>query len=456
MTIQKKTALIFTGIAATILLVISSVAYFFMNTFAFQDYYKRLEIRGIINAKERLAHRQVGISELYSDIREQHLEALPAEKEFFFSADSLAAFTRANLLPELSAGFFKKLAEKQTANERVGNRFYTGFYYYDNGATPYIIIISAGNDDAIRYARKLRWIMTACCLGGIAVAYTSGIFFSKHAFKPVRDIIDKVKTIGVENLNQRLEDSKSEDEISELASTFNEMLSRLETAFETQNNFVSNASHEFRTPLTAIYGEAEIALLKPRENEEYRQALEAILNEAARLRALTDSLLNLAQTGFDGKKHYLERINVDDLLFDVKATINQIVPANNVQIDLGDMQEDAERPVIAGNYQLLKLGLSNVMENACKYSDNKPVIVSLRVNARKVIIQVRDEGIGIPREELKFIYDPFFRASNTKRYAGYGIGLPLTRNIFKLHKGEINVDADANSGTTVTLTLPLA
>eukprot|EP01030_Chromulinospumella_sphaerica_P019924 gene19924-19825_t len=94
------------------------------------------------------------------------------------------------------------------------------------------------------------------------------------------------------------------------------MLSRLETSFETQNNFVSNASHEFRTPLTAIYGEAEIALLRPRENEEYRQALEAILNEAARLRTLTDSLLNLAQTGFDGKKQYLERINIDDLLFD--------------------------------------------------------------------------------------------------------------------------------------------
>lgn len=456
MTIQKKTALIFTGIAATILLVISSVAYFFMNMFAFQDFYKRLEIRGIITAKARMAHHQVGIRELYTDIRDQHLDPLPQEKEFFFSADSLKAFRRANLMPELSGGFFSKLSAQQTATERVGNRFYTGYFYFDNDSTPYIIISSAVNDDAIRYARKLRWIMTACCLGGIAVAYTSGIFFSRHAFKPVREIIDKVNTIGVENLNQRLEETKAQDEISELASTFNEMLSRLETSFETQNNFVSNASHEFRTPLTAIYGEAEIALMRPRENEEYRQALEAILNEAARLRALTDSLLNLAQTGFDGKKQYLERINVDDLLFDVKNTINQIVPENNVQIDLGEMADDVERPMITGNYQLLKLGLSNVMENACKYSDNKPVTVAMRAAKGKLVISIRDEGIGIPKEELKYIYDPFFRASNTKRYEGYGIGLPLTRNIFRLHKGEIQVDADTNAGTTVTLLLPLA
>ena len=456
MTIQKKTALIFTGIAGTILLVISSVAYFFMNMFAFQDYYKRLEIRGIIMAKARLAHHEVGIGELYTDIREQHLEPLPQEREFFFSADSLAAFRRTNLLPELSTGFFDALAANRTVNERVDNRFYTGFYYYDSDATPYVIIISAGNDDAIRYSRKLRWILITCCLGGTVVAYTSGIFFSKHAFKPVRDIIEKVKTIGVENLNQRLEDRQAQDEIAELASTFNEMLSRLETAFETQNNFVSNASHEFRTPLTAIYGEAEVALMRPRENEEYRQSLAAILNEAGRLRALTDSLLSLAQTGFDGKKQNLVKINVDDLLFDVKSTINQIVPGNNVQIDLGEMPDSADRPVVTGNYQLLKLGLSNVMENACKYSDNKPVTVKLRVSKGKVIIRVRDEGIGIPREELKYIYDPFFRASNTRRYEGYGIGLPLTRNIFRLHKGEIHVDADANAGTTVTLTLPLA
>lgn len=455
MTIQQKTALTFTGIAATILLAISCIAYFFMNMFAFQDYYKRLEIRGIITAKARLAHHQVGVGTLYSDIREQHLEPLSGEREFFFPADSLSTFVRANLIKGLSPSFYNLLATHQSANERIGNHFYTGFYYFDANATPYVIVIGAENEDRIRYIRKLRLVLVICCVGGIILSYTSAIYFSRHAFKPVREIIDKVKTIGAENLNQRVEDSKADDEISELASTFNEMLSRLETAFETQNNFVSNASHEFRTPLTAIYGEAEVALMRPRGSDEYRLALEAILQEAGKLQQLTDSLLNLAQTGFDGKKQNLEKIQLDDLLFDVKNTINKIIPQNNVQIELGACPDNMTRPAVMGNYRLLKLGLSNVIENACKYSDNKPVRVSLTVAGRTASIRVRDEGIGIPREELKYIYDPFFRASNTGRYEGYGIGLPLTRNIFRLHKGSILVDADAGKGTTVSLSLPL-
>ncbi len=455
MTIQKKTALIFTAISATILIGISVIAYFFMNTFAFQDFYKRLEIRGIITAKVRLAEHSLGQGELYSNIREQHLEPLPDEKEYFFPADSLRNFVKLNVLPDLNGAFYTKLKERRQANTKHNNYFYTGFYYYDEGAHPYIMIIGAQNEDSIRYSRKLKWILIASCICGTFVFYTSGIFFSRHAFKPIREIIEKVKTIGAENLNQRLEDRKGQDEVAELASTFNEMLSRLETSFETQNNFVSNASHEFRTPLTTIYSEAEIALSRPRESAEYKAALESILYQTEKLQHLTNSLLNLAQTGFDGKKQNLKTIYIDELLFDVKNTIASIVPGNNVLMNLSDLPGD-RRTAVNGNYQLLKLGLSNVIENACKYSNNKPVSVKADVIGDRLQLCIIDNGIGIPKEELRFIYDPFFRASNTGRYEGYGIGLPLTRNIFRLHKGEIHVDSDTDKGAVVTLTLPVA
>lgn len=455
MTIQKKTALIFTGITAAILLLTSCVAYVFMNVFAFQDFYKRLEIRGIINAKAKLSQHRFEAGEVYSEIREQHLEPLPGEREFFFPADSLTSFRKLNVSKELPEAFYVRLKEGKTVNAKNGSYFFTGLKYYD-GKEEYMIIIGAQNEDFIRYARKLFWVLVTCCLCGIIIAYTSGIFFSRHAFKPVRDIIEKAKTIGAENLNQRIEDRKGEDELSELTATFNDMLSRLETAFETQNNFVSNASHEFRTPLTAIYGEADVALSKGRSSEEYKASLETILSQTERLQQLTDSLLNLAQTGFDGKKQNLKKIFVMDLLHEVKNTINKIIPGNNVQINLGNIHEGGNNPAVNGNYQLLRLGLSNVIENGCKYSDNAVVKVSLRIKDERLYIKIEDSGIGIPRQELKHIYDPFFRASNTGKYEGYGIGLPLTRNIFRLHKGEIHVESSANNGTTVTLSLPVA
>lgn len=454
MTVQKKTALIFTVITGAILLLMSIVAYFFMNVFAFQDYYKRLEIRGIITAKAKLLEQnRVDIEEIYSEIRQQHLESLPNEREYFFPADSLKSFIRANTNEDFTPEFFAQLAERKTANLKSGNYFYNGLYYYDHG-TPYVVIVGAQNADAIRYARNLRWILIACFLSGTIVAYTTGIFFSRHTFKPVREITEKVKTIGVENLHMRLEDPTGEDEIAELTSTFNEMLSRLETAFETQNNFVSNASHEFRTPLTAIYGEAEIALSRPRTNDEYQHSLEVIVNQADKLQQLTDSLLNLAQTGFDGKGPKLKTVQIDELLMEVKHTINKIIPDNHVRIDLSQMPASDRYLTVSCNYQLLKLGLSNVIENGCKYSENKPVSVTLSVVDDKLQIVVKDQGIGIPAEELKYIYDPFFRASNTGKYKGYGIGLPLTRNIFRLHKGSIDVFSYGGNGTTVTLTIP--
>jgi signal transduction histidine kinase len=94
------------------------------------------------------------------------------------------------------------------------------------------------------------------------------------------------------------------------------------------------------------------------------------------------------------------------------------------------------------------------VSNACKYSDNRPVILSIGTSEQEVVIVVKDSGIGIPEEELKYIYDPFFRASNTRNYEGYGIGLPLTRNIMRLHQGTIKVSSRVGVGTTVQLTFP--
>ncbi len=291
---------------------------------------------------------------------------------------------------------------------------------------------------------------------GVVIAYTAGLFFSRHAFKPVRDLIDRVKTISVENLHLRLDNPSGEDEIAELTGTFNEMLSRLETAFETQNNFVSNASHELRTPLTTIYGEAELALSRQRTHEEYIQSLSIIVNQSEKLQRLTDSLLNLAQTGFDGKKQNFKRVRMDELIMDVKNTLNKIIPENKIFIDFEHLSANENNNIVNGNVQLLKLGLTNVMENACKYSNNNKVAVKLLQVEQTLQVVIIDKGIGIPESEIKHIYDPFFRASNTGKYQGYGIGLPLTRNIFRIHKGSIFVHSSTGVGTTVTLVLPIA
>ena len=181
-----------------------------------------------------------------------------------------------------------------------------------------------------------------------------------------------------------------------------------------------------------------------------------ISGQAAKLQQLIKGLLDLAQTGFDGQKLAWVKIRLDELLFEVKDSVDAILPGNDIVVCVGEMPEDESRLYISGTRDILKVGISNVVLNACKYSDNKRVELRLHFDEKFGVITVADKGIGIPEEEQRYIYDPFFRASNTDNYEGYGIGMPLTNNIIRIHKGKINVQSAVGTGTVVEIKLPLS
>jgi signal transduction histidine kinase len=445
MKIRYKILILFTVLTVSIILLMATFAYVLTNRHSFADFYKRLEIRAYIAAR---AEFEGGNNAAYEQIRNNHLERLPYEQEYFLKEGERDA-----RLKDLPQSFYSRVLTEGKATYRHGDIFYQGVHYV-NVQTPYVVIVSARNDYGSQYLADLRKVLLLCIALAAVGVVTAGFFFSRYILQPVRQITSKVGNIRAHNLHLRLDNPNSGDEMSELAQTFNNMLDRLETAFETQNNFVSNASHELGTPLTAIIGEAELALNKERPEEEYRQSLQVILHEAGRLENITKSLLSLAQTGFDGKRQQLERIRTDELIFSVKNTIDRINPENRVEIDYTMLPEDEDKLVVQGNAQLLQLALSNIVQNACKYSDNRPAYIALAATDKNNVIIIKDNGIGIPAQDLPFIYEPFFRASNTSSYKGYGIGLPLARNIIRLHGGNIIVNSQQDQGTEIRITLP--
>ncbi|WPQ64719.1 HAMP domain-containing sensor histidine kinase [Chitinophaga sancti] len=454
MSIRVKILILFTALTVFIITLIAGGAYFLANQYSFTDFYKRLEIRAIVAARAALIKDRDN-SATYTEIRNEHLERMPYEKEYFLKLDKEGHFNRPTSLASLPGSFFEMVQLQGKANHRSGDMFFTGVEF---GSDPdrYIVIVSARNDFGRRYMADLKHVLTICLGTAGILVLAAGFFFSRYILQPVRVMTAQVKNIRAHNLHLRLDPPDSNDEMFELAQTFNNMLDRLETAFETQNNFVSNASHELGTPLTAIIGEAELALNKQRSDAEYRQSIQVILGEAERLEHITKSLLRLAQTGFGGKGQQRERIRVDELIFSVKDTIDQINPENQVEIDYSMLPEDEAKLFILGDAQLLHLAFSNIVQNACKYSDNHPVSVALAATDTNIILLIQDQGIGIPASELPFIYDPFFRASNTSGYKGYGIGLPLSRNIIRLHGGNIIVNSQQGKGTEIRITLPVA
>jgi signal transduction histidine kinase len=449
---RSRIVLMLSGIFLGLIVAFSTFLYVFISRYYFSDFYERLETRSISTAHSELEKHDD--SQWVKRFKKEYLQRLPEERNYIIEirpGSQMTALASTNGLP---AELLSEIAIAGKATYRHDNVMYSGIRYSTAGKS-YCVITSAKNYNFYRFRTFLRNLLVISILTSMVFVVLIAYWLGKRLINPIARITREVNSIGTENLYVRLEIPSSDDELSRLISTFNNMLDRLETSFETQNNFISNASHELNTPLTSIIGEADVALTRPRSEAEYVETLQNILLEAEKLDKKTRALLFLAQTGFNGKAMQQKIVRMDQLIMDVLETINRIYPKNNVKIDFSLLPENPFDLKVKGNEQLLHLALSNIIANACKYSGNKEVTVQLKSSGGFVTIRVTDKGIGIPANELRHIYDPFFRASNTGNFEGYGIGLPLARNIVRLHQGELIVESVIGIGTIVKLRIPV-
>ncbi|MCO6358505.1 signal transduction histidine kinase [Roseivirga pacifica] len=453
MKIQYKIIYILITVLVIYTLLFSGFIYYSISNYSFEDFYKRLEIRAATTAKIQL-ERPEDVSSI-KEMRQEFLEKLPNQQEYIYIIDQQDKLIFKSGTQPLPDDFLNKVMQTSAASFNEKSILYSGIRYETLRGDEYIVVVSAENYFYTHHVAYLRNLLVTSLLYATMLIVVVSLILSRTLIRPIQNIIKEVKKISTENLHLRLETPEKDDSIGKLVLTFNDMLTRLETSFETQKNFISNASHELNTPLTTIIGEADFALSKPRSAEEYVKSLNHIFNEAEKLDKKTKALLLLAQTGFNGKTQKFDKVRVDQLILDVKETVEKINPAFKITFDFSLLPEDPTKLKVKGNEQLLHLALTNIIVNGCKYSDEAPVEVALGASDSKVIIVVRDSGIGIPKDEIQYIYDPYFRASNTGNYEGYGIGLPLTRNIVRLHEGELIVNSTENEGTTVQITLPI-
>ncbi|MBS1659491.1 MAG: HAMP domain-containing histidine kinase, partial [Bacteroidetes bacterium] len=216
----------------------------------------------------------------------------------------------------------------------------------------------------------------------------------------------------------------------------------------------------------------DLALTRPRSSEEYQSSLKVITSEAEKLQSVTRGLLELAQSSFHGTLVY-EKVDVDELIYNSLGVARSVYPQCEIRLDKSLQPGVSPTPsapsqaphqpahfipsklTLFGNAQLFELALSNILLNACKYSSSKPVTFAIASSSTNIIFIITDQGIGIPDNEIKHIFDPFFRASNAKKTRGYGIGLPLAQNIIRLYKGSIEINSKENIGTEVIVKFPL-
>jgi signal transduction histidine kinase len=448
MKIKNRLALYFTLISTVILLVALGVILLTFNSFAKSDFYGRLMDRAKVAAQLYLEADEISPDSL-SHVRERYLKQLPGEVTRFYDDRNAASFIRdrqqywdSNVINMVRKGKQMEFTE--------GNRQTVGIYYNDNQGN-FVILTSAVDTQGHRRINDLIEIMLIMFVWVIAGSFFIGRWFAKKALEPIDDMIGQMQQVRASNLSMRITEGNGKDEISELAQNFNRLLKHLDNAFEVQQTYVVNASHELKTPVTSIIGEIEVALNKKRPNEEYEQILRSVLNDAENLNETITGLMELAQVDMSYTRAELSPVAVDELVWELADHWTNKQGKGLFAVSIQHLPDDPEKLQIPANKALLIIALNNIISNAYKFSDKQRVQCDLYADNSHISITISDRGIGIPAEELEKVFQSFYRATNVKDYKGNGIGLYITGKIISLFNGTIDAASKPGKGTSITV-----
>lgn len=440
MKIGSKIALFYTIITVGAITAVVMVFYLFTSRYINNLYDSYLIEKAYLTAQKHWEKDEVDESS-YREIQQKYNELLPQAQEILLNLDSMPSSSIDTLNKYLDANQQTRLFKNVPVSFVYGKLKGAALHYPDNEGN-FIVMVMASNHYGRDIQNHILIIAVLLLLISCGLIYLIGRLYANRILLPLQHILKELKRIRGNNLNIRMKTIDNKDELDQLIRTLNEMLDRIDVAFQAEKSFISNASHELNNPLTAIQGECEIALLKERSATEYIESLQRISTESKRITQLIKHLLFLSRQDKDILENTKEQTDLVTLIQDLCLQYPQVVFKTGQNIN---------NVFVLANYQLLRIALQNIIENARKYSQ-KQVDVSLDINKGIPTIEINDYGIGIPEKDIKHIFHSFYRASNTREFAGQGIGLSLSMKILSVYGGKIAIESQVNLYTKVTIT----
>lgn len=387
-----KIALFYTSITVGVIATVTLIFYFIATSSIARLYNSYLIEKAYATAEKHWKKDEVD-AESYARIQQRYEQTMPVSTEILLNADSLSK-TRPTLSRYLNERQIEALYNEEVIRFKYEEQVGAALYYPDNEGN-FIVLVLAPNQYGTEIQHRIGWLLVALLVTSSILIFFVGRLYATR------------------------------------------MVGRMDAAYQSEKSFISNASHELNNPLTAIQGECEISLLKERTPAEYQAALKRIASETKRIVQLMKHLLFLSHGDQEIVKNATEPIFLADFLMPLSGNRISFSP-------------DHFSYVVRANPSLLKIAIGNMLGNACKYSGEKPVDMRLRAN----VLEIKDYGIGIPPEDLKHIYQPFYRGSNTREFAGHGIGLSLSVRILRTYGATVTVRSVLDEGTVVRIEFP--
>ena len=286
----------------------------------------------------------------------------------------------------------------------------------------------------------------------ILIAGAGGYLLTRRGLAPLGTMAAQAQRITSQNLDARLEIGRAAQELTLLAVSFNELLSRLDQSFDTMRRFVQDASHELRTPLSVIRGEADVALSRERTAAEYRESLATIQQESERLSRLVDDLLNLARADAGRVQLRVEELYLNDLLAECCRFVQPLATAREIELQC----RSGEDVPFRGDEGLLRRMVVNLLDNAVRYTPaGGKVSATLEAQGPDVRIRIADTGVGIAPDASERVFERFYRAdqSRSRQQDGFGLGLSIVKWIAESHHGQVELTSRPGAGSTFTVHL---
>ena len=303
--------------------------------------------------------------------------------------------------------------------------------------------------------RNLKIILFTAVPSVLIFAALFARFMARRALKPISRIIDTARDIGQgQELSKRIPVLKIKDELGQLALTFNEMMNRLENSFKQMRQFSSDASYELRTPLTVLKGQNELILSKLRKPEEYQEVISSNLEEINYMSKVLEDLFLLSKSDENQVNLDCKQFNLKPLVEEVCKHAEVLAEEKNIKIIIAFL----EAVQVKGDEVRLRQMSWNILQNGIKYTQcGGELKVSLQNDGEFALMTIQDTGIGIPEEDLGFIFNRFYRVdkARSRDEGGSGLGLSICRQIAEAHKGTIEVESKLGVGTRFKIRIPL-
>ena len=320
-----------------------------------------------------------------------------------------------------------------------------------NGKIKGYILTAMSQESAKSVLGRLRTVLIVSFLIVLGGLYSVSRFIAGRSIRPIQEVTKTISRITKYNLKERVDLPRSRDEIYELSDSFNALVGRIENAIERERQFTSDASHELRTPLASLRGTLEVLIRKPRTQKEYEDKIKYSLSEIERMTNTLEQLLLLARLDAQPEIKETNLASLPTIIDESLTHFKSQIVYKNLNIEF---LFDQKKEYLVTQYYT-NLIIDNLLSNAIKYSNQGSVIkINLREESNHITLMIQDEGVGIKEEDLKYIYQNFFRsdALNHKEISGNGLGLSIVKKSADAINAEVKIESKLGKGTVVYVT----